>query len=59
MNAGLSLSDPLVERYRAAGLRDITYRTYPEARHELFNETNAQEVVADLLSWLNHALPAH
>jgi alpha-beta hydrolase superfamily lysophospholipase len=59
MNGGLSLSDLLVERYRAAGLQDITYRTYPEARHELFNETNAQEVVTDLLSWLNRALPTH
>ncbi|GAB2832205.1 alpha/beta hydrolase [Lentzea nigeriaca] len=58
LNAGLSLSDLLVERYRAAGLRDITYRTYPGARHELFNETNAHEVVTDLLTWLSRALPA-
>jgi alpha-beta hydrolase superfamily lysophospholipase len=59
LNANLSFSDLLVERYRAAGLQDITYRTYPEARHELFNETNAQEVVTDLLSWLNRALSTH
>ncbi|MEU3617933.1 alpha/beta hydrolase [Streptomyces sp. NPDC006872] len=57
LNANLALSDLLVERYRQAGLRDVTYRTYPEARHELFNETNSQEVVSDLLTWLNKALP--
>lgn len=57
LNANLSLSDLLVDRYRAAGLQDITYLTYPEARHELFHETNAPEVVTDLLSWLNRTLP--
>lgn len=57
LNAGLSLSDLLVERYRAAGLEDITYRAYPEARHELLHETNTQEVVVDLLAWLDRVLP--
>ncbi|MEO6085080.1 MAG: alpha/beta fold hydrolase [Umezawaea sp.] len=57
LNEGLSLSDLLVERYREAGLDDITYRTYPEARHELFHETNTQEVVDDLSDWLDGVLP--
>jgi alpha-beta hydrolase superfamily lysophospholipase len=57
LNAGLSLSDVLVERYRAAGLDDITYRAYPEARHELFHETNTHQVVDDLVRWLDLALP--
>ncbi|WP_436498212.1 alpha/beta fold hydrolase [Actinokineospora sp. HUAS TT18] len=53
LNQHLALSDLAVERYRKAGLADITYRTYPDARHELFNETNRDEVVADLLVWLD------
>lgn len=52
INGGLAYSDLLIERYRAAGLTDITYQTYPGARHEILNETNRQEVEADLLAWL-------
>lgn len=52
LNAGLTLSDLLVSRYREAGLTDITYRTYEGARHEVLNETNRDEVVAELTSWI-------
>lgn len=41
-----------LEDYRAAGFSKLEHRFYPEARHELFNETNRDEVTADLLSWL-------
>lgn len=41
-----------LEDYRAAGFSRLVHRFYPEARHELFNETNREEVTADLLSWL-------
>ncbi|MFW5418925.1 lysophospholipase [Nocardiopsis sp. CNT-189] len=53
LNRGLEFSDELVERYRRAGVADLTYRTYPGARHELFNETNRDEVVSALLTWLD------
>lgn len=56
LNAGLALSDLLVDRYRQAGLTDITYHIYREARHELFNETNRTEVEDDLLVWLERVL---
>ncbi|WP_030275606.1 alpha/beta fold hydrolase [Streptomyces sp. NRRL B-24484] len=56
LNAGLALSDLLVERYGKAGLMDITYRPYPGARHELFNETNRTDVVADLVEWLDRVV---
>jgi alpha-beta hydrolase superfamily lysophospholipase len=56
LNAELSRSDLLVERYGEAGLIDVTYLRYPEARHELFHETNKEEIVSDLLAWLNRAL---
>jgi alpha-beta hydrolase superfamily lysophospholipase len=41
--------------YRAAGLQRVSYRFYPEARHELFNETNRDEVTRELLAWLDQA----
>jgi len=30
----------------------VTYKVYPEARHETLNETNRDEVTGDLLAWL-------
>lgn len=38
--------------YRRAGLRDITLKLYPDARHELMHETNREEFVRDLIAWL-------
>jgi alpha-beta hydrolase superfamily lysophospholipase len=48
----LALVHALVDRYY--GLADVTLKVYEGARHEVFNETNRAEVVADLLTWLNH-----
>jgi alpha-beta hydrolase superfamily lysophospholipase len=39
--------------YIAAGIRDVTYTFYEDARHELLKETNRQEVIADIITWLN------
>lgn len=52
VNAGGAWLAPLLERYEAAGL-EVTTKVYDGARHEVFNETNRDEVVADLLTWLN------
>jgi alpha-beta hydrolase superfamily lysophospholipase len=30
----------------------VERRIYPDARHEVFNETNRDEVVADLVRWV-------
>lgn len=46
----------LDERYREAG-HDVTARYYPEARHEVLNETNRDEVTADIVSWIERVLP--
>ena len=35
---------------------DLTERIYPEARHEVFNETNRDEVLADVMSFVDRAL---
>src|SRR3954464_973397 len=57
VNGQLALVDPLVQRLTDAGLSDVTLVVYPEARHEVFNETNRDEVVADLLAWLDRVVP--
>ncbi|MFC7490438.1 MULTISPECIES: alpha/beta hydrolase [unclassified Knoellia] len=45
------------DKYRQAGVTDVTTTIYPEARHELLNETNSDEVTADVLAWLDERLP--
>lgn len=52
VNGQLALVNALVDRYTAAGLTDVTLKVYPQARHEIFNETNRDTVVDDLLTWL-------
>jgi len=52
VNGGLTLLWTLVDRYRAAGLTDITVRVYDDGRHEILNEVNRAEVIDDLLQWL-------
>ena len=52
INQDLALLKPLVDRYRDAGLQDLTVKVYPGGRHEMLNETNRAEVVADLTAWL-------
>ncbi|AMB59762.1 alpha/beta hydrolase [Microterricola viridarii] len=48
----------LVEAYRhRSGLSDVTLIVYPGARHEVFNEINRAEVMADTISWLNERMP--
>lgn len=42
----------LAEHYRSIGVQDVTFRSYPGARHELFNELERDEVRADVLAWL-------
>ncbi|NUR91258.1 MAG: alpha/beta hydrolase [Nonomuraea sp.] len=42
-----------VEQIRGS---DFTERIYPEARHEVFNETNQEEVLADVTAFLDRSL---
>jgi len=47
----------LVNRYQGTlGLGDVVYRIYPGARHEILNETNRDEVHADILAWLDERI---
>ena len=58
VNGQLALVKELARRYEAAGLENVTLVTYPQARHEVFNEVNRDEVVAGMLAWLDRELPA-
>lgn len=46
----------LADALREAGCQHLQLNIYPQARHEVFNETNRDEVTADVLSWLDQAL---
>jgi len=50
--AGGALIELVADRYRQAGIKDVTVKLYPGARHEIFNETNRDEVTDDLVGWL-------
>ena len=43
----------LIDAYRAAGLQKIDYKFYPGARHEIFNESNREEVYRDFYDWVS------
>ncbi len=47
----------LVQRYKALGLRDVEFVLYPEARHEILNETNRDDVHQLIVDWLAKHLP--
>jgi alpha-beta hydrolase superfamily lysophospholipase len=56
INHNLDWLRPVAERYRAAGIKDVTEKYYRDSRHEMFNETNRAEVYRDLLAWIRRAL---
>ena len=43
---------------RDAGVERVDLKLYPEARHELFNEINREEVCGDLVTWINQVVTA-
>jgi alpha-beta hydrolase superfamily lysophospholipase len=47
-----SISD-LISIYQKNGIKDIQSKFYPNARHEILNETNKEEVTTDIINWLN------
>jgi len=48
----------LADAYRARGVRDVTLRVYPGARHELLNELNRDEVAAAIITWITDRIGA-
>jgi len=56
LNQKLEWLKPVAERYRAAGIKDVSEKYYADARHEVLNETNREEVMRDLLTWMQKAV---
>lgn len=52
VNNGLAGLRLLEERWRAAGVARIERRYYAGGRHEMLNETNRDEVTADIVGWV-------
>ncbi|PZE21457.1 alpha/beta hydrolase [Paenibacillus xerothermodurans] len=42
----------LVEMYRKLGMKHVSCKLYPGGRHEMLNEINREEVIADIIAWL-------
>lgn len=53
---GGDLVELLGQRYRDAGIADVTVTLYPGARHEILNETNRDEVTGDIVGWITSHL---
>ena len=58
INRNLVGLNRLEERWRAAGVLRIDTLYYAGGRHEMLNETNRDEVTADIIAWLRGVLPA-
>ncbi|MDD4584807.1 MAG: lysophospholipase [Bacilli bacterium] len=43
----------LYSLYKDNDLKNIDIKLYPNARHEIFNEINKNEVISDVIKWLN------
>lgn len=44
--------DRLAAMYRELGIKDVEEKLYKDARHEILNELNRDEVMADIIAWL-------
>lgn len=42
----------LIENWKAAGLKDISYNLYKGGRHEMMNEVNREEVIGNVISFI-------
>jgi alpha-beta hydrolase superfamily lysophospholipase len=49
---GGALVQLLGQRYREAGITDVTVTLYPSARHEILNETNRDPITTDIVAWM-------
>jgi len=46
----------MINRLKKYGITDVTYKFYQDARHEIFNEINREEIYQDVINWLNSHL---
>jgi alpha-beta hydrolase superfamily lysophospholipase len=58
INRGLAGLQHLEDAWRAAGLSRIDRQFYPGGRHEMLNETNRDDVTANIIAWLDEVIGA-
>jgi alpha-beta hydrolase superfamily lysophospholipase len=46
----------LIDNWRAAGVKDISFNLYKDGRHEMMNEINKEQVIQNIVLWLNSHL---
>lgn len=46
----------LRDRYINLGVQDVSCKLYEGGRHEMLNETNKDDVIKDILDWINNKL---
>lgn len=56
VNRKLAGIDYLESRWREAGVRQIDRQIYEGGRHEMLNETNRDEVTANIIGWINDTI---
>ena len=39
--------------YKGAGVYDLDYKLYKSGRHEMLNEKNKDEVIENIIYWIN------
>jgi alpha-beta hydrolase superfamily lysophospholipase len=42
----------VAKQYELRGMHNLTFNLYKGGRHEMLNETNAEEVKQEVISWL-------
>lgn len=47
----------VADQYVRLGVTDVSLRLWPDGRHEMLNETNRDEVMDELVGWLDAHLP--
>lgn len=40
--------------YKSLGVKNVTSKLYPGGRHEMLNETNRDEVIEDVINWIEN-----
>ena len=51
--------EEVYKKLKKTGHKNVTMKLYEDARHEILNETNRQEVYEDIINWLNEKVELH
>ena len=45
--------EKLFNIYKSNGIKDVELKLYESDRHELLNETDSEQVINDIIDWIN------